>query len=440
MQNKSNRLLVRKLGGYICCMKKIVLTAFVLAVCLYTVAQQASLNDYVYKKEFHKLRDALSKQKMPEARKQLYTGILQNAFGKPAESIQSLRNISQPIILLNSDTLSFFYYRTLYDNYVQLFQYNDARFFGNLLLEEYEDFFSPDDLKSEKEALMIWKAFEDKAPQTITQPDSLRLSLKKDIAGLWNIPVSTGDSTYSFIFDSGAGLSTISETYAGKLGLTIIDGVTVPVASGVTGLFTQSKLGIANEIRIKDMVVRNCIFLVFPDSALSFGGGAYVINGIIGFPVIREMGRLHFTGNDLLVTKAGVNNIREHNLVMDQLKPVIYLTYKDELLPFTFDFGATQTIFSDVFYKRYRATLDKEGTPGKDAFAGASGSKSFDIVKIPELHLACLDKSILLKNAKVSKDPLEANDETYYGNVGQDVIKQFKTMHISFKDCYVYFE
>ncbi len=31
------------------------------------------------------------------------------------------------------------------------------------------------------------------------------------------------------------------------------------------------------------------MFIVFPDSVLSFAGGAYKINGIIGFPVIEQL-------------------------------------------------------------------------------------------------------------------------------------------------------
>jgi hypothetical protein len=421
-------------------MRKTLFTGFILLVgfVITAQAQRSLLNRYVLNKEFHKLKEALPHQALTDNDRKVYTAVLENAFGQPAASNQLLNGFKRSIKIAG-DTLSYFYYRTLYDNYVQLFDYSNAQSSGTTLLKYFEDFFNEEDFKAEMDALVLWKAFVNTPAQTISQPDSVSIALKKDIAGLWNIPVSSNDSTYNFIFDSGAGLSTISETYAAKLGLKMMEGYTIPVPSGITGIPTQSKLGVAAELRVKDIVVHNCIFLVFPDSALSFGNGAYVINGIIGFPVIREMGGLHFTGNDLLVTKH-VTAQDMRNLIMDQLKPVVYLKYGNDVLPFTFDFGASHTIFSDVFYKRYKTKLDKEGVAGKDKFTGTSGAKTFDVVKLPTLKMQCADKTITLKDAPVSKEPLSTTGEIYYGNVGQDVIRQFKTMHISFKDCYLYFE
>jgi hypothetical protein len=406
--------------------------------------QYTYYNQRIATKDFHGFnRKVADDKKLPAHARSLYQAVYLNAIGSADSSNQSLQKIIDPSAL-EEDTLRYYYYKTLYDNHVQLFNYADAATTGEYLVEHFPSFFNADDLKGEKDALIIWKAFKQTPAQTLLQPDSTTIQLNKDIAGLWNVPVTSGDSTYSFVFDSGAGLSTITESYAKKLGLTIMEGATLPVAAGITGLPTQSKLGLAPELRIKDIVVKNCIFLVFPDSSLSFANGAYKINGIVGFPVIREMNKLHFAGDELLVTKPGLSRIDRiigNNLMIDQLKPVVFMSYdKSGLLPFTLDFGATQTVFSDVFYKRFQKKLDKEGTSAKGRFAGASGAKEFDIVKVPSLKLSCAGKNIFLKDAQVSKELLHTNDNVYYGNIGQDVIKQFKRMVISFKDCYVYFE
>lgn len=437
-------LAVHWLAFYLWRMKQQLLFALILltGINMTVSGQYAHLNRLVTKKDFYSLPRQLSAKKFPADINSLYRAIYLNATGKPDYSNEELKKIDNPSAL-KDDTLKYYYYKTLYDNHVQLFNYAEAAESGTYLLEHFPSFFTAENLQSEKDALIIWKTFNQTLAQTLMQPDSLTIKMKKDIAGLWNIPVTSGDSTYSFIFDSGAGLSTIAESYAKLLGFTIMEGATLPVAAGITGIPTQSKLAVAPELRIKDIVVKNCIFLVFPDSSLTFGGGAYKINGIIGFPVIREMHKLHFTGDELLVTKTGRPMQKKwiDNLAIDQLKPIIYLSYTGwDNLPFTLDFGANQTIFSDVFYKRYQKKLEKTGTTTKESFTGASGSKQFDILKVPVIKLYTNGTEIAVKNASVSKEVLHTNEDVYYGNVGQDVIKQFKRMIISFKDCYVYFE
>jgi hypothetical protein len=444
MQNIGKALVAQRLAFYLWRMKQQLLFTFIvlIGINIAVSGQYAHLDKLVTKKDYHTLSRQLGGKKWPADITSLYSAVLNNATGAPDASNEQLKKIKDPSAL-KGDTLQYYYYKTLYDNHVQLFNYAEAADAGTYLVEHFPSFFKNDDLQSEKDALIIWKTFKQTPAQTVVQPDSTTILMKKDIAGLWNIPVTSGDSTYSFIFDSGAGLSTIAESYAKLLGLTIMEGATLPVAAGITGIPTQSKLAVAPELRIKDIVVRNCIFLVFPDSSLTFGGGAYKINGIIGFPVIREMHKLHFTGNELLVTKTGGPTEKKwlNNLAIDQLKPIVYLSYTGwDRLPFTLDFGASHTIFSDVFYKKYQKKLDKEGTPAKESYSGASGSKEFNILKVPMIKLFTNGTTIPIKDARVSKEVLHTNDDVYYGNIGQDVIRQFKRMVISFKDCYVYFE
>lgn len=403
-------------------------------------AQDGTINQLIHKKQMLKVQDVLnSSPGIPEEAKIIYGAVLLNAFGAADSSSKLLQQVEKPASI-KDDTLRHFYFSTAYDNEVKLFQYKKAATTGDYLLKHFSSFYTPAELSDEKQALIIWNAFKDVPPQTISQPDTTSIPLKKDIAGLWNLPVSVGDSTYDFVYDSGAGLSTITESFAKLLGVTIIDKVTVPIKGGVTGIETLSRLGIASQLKIKDMLIRNCVFLVFPDSALSFANGAYKIRGIIGFPVIKEMGTLHFTADQLLAIKNGTQTEAHKNMIIDQLKPVVYLQYKSDLLPFTFDSGAGTSIFSDVFYKRYKEELDKAGKAIAQTVTGTSGPATLAILQMPELELLCLNQKIVLKDVDVSKERISTNSDVYYGNLGQDVIKQFKKMVINFKDCYIRFE
>jgi predicted aspartyl protease len=165
----------------------------------------------------------------------------------------------------------------------------------------------------------------DRKPQSVIKKADTRLPLKRDIAGLWNIPVNINDSTYGFVFDSGAGISVISHSFAKKLGIEIIPGFEVPVAGGLNGIMTRSKLGIAPLIHIGEIEFRDVLFLVFPDSSLSFAKGYYTINGIIGYPVINGFSSFSISGDEISIPKSPESKSVKRNLVIDGLKPVIYL-------------------------------------------------------------------------------------------------------------------
>ncbi|MDT9096702.1 hypothetical protein RSW32_25600, partial [Escherichia coli] len=81
-------------------------------------------------------------------------------------------------------------------------------------------------------------------------------------------------------------------------------------------------------------------FLVFRDEALSFANGAYKINGIIGFPVAKELGRITITRKSLLIDAHREDNSFAKNFFVEQLRPIVLLGYKGKLLPFNFDTGA----------------------------------------------------------------------------------------------------
>lgn len=419
-------------------MKQNILLLLSFFVCSHAFSQQ-SINQLILKKDYLPVRENLLRQTFSLQQRAIYSAVLLNAFGNADSSMQILGRLEKSDDI-KDDTLAYLYYKTVYDNYIKLFEYKNAFEAGSALIQRYPQFIDPNDLEDEKEALKIWQMVQSVPPQKIHQPDKTNIHFTKDKANLWNLPVANKDSSYDFVFDSGAGISTITETYAGLLGLKYITNATVSIKSGITGIPTLAKIARAESLRIGDIEITNSLFLVFPDSALSFANGAYSINGIIGFPIIKEMGTLYMSENQLQVTKSQRANGAILNLAMDELKPVIYLSYNGSLLPFTFDFGAQSTMFSDVFYKAFKPDFQTNSVDTVLRVGGTSGEKLMQVVRCPMLELKCNNTVIKLADAIVSKDTLSTNADIYYGNIGQDVIGQFKIMIIDFKQSYVKFE
>ncbi len=382
-----------------------------------------------------------SARRLSARERDFYQAIVYNAFNDPDASNKLLHKI--PVAgskVLATEKLQKLYYATLYDNYIKLFDYPKAYTTGSFLLSRFKAQYVPEDLEEEKQALKIWQVLQKAPAQQVLRQGNTRLPITKDMAGLMNIPATVNDSTYAFIFDTGAGMCTITSSYADKLHFQLLPGSEVFIKSGITGIPTQVKLAIAPQIQLGHITIRNSVFLVFPDSALSFAGGAYKINAIIGFPVAKELGEMVFERDSLAIPETAQHEPAGKNLVVDELKPVLFLNYRHQSLPFTFDTGAGVSVFSNVFYQAFQPQLDSTGIVKDVAFGGAGGSKQFNGITVPELTLQNENNAVVFRNVFVSKERLTNTTDKYYGNLGQDLIRQFRKMILNFSKSYLLFE
>ncbi len=82
--------------------------------------------------------------------------------------------------------------------------------------------------------------------------------------GLIEIPIKTKTSTLRIVFDTRAHISTVTQSFAKKLGLKILD-VSFEESSGLTGIKFKSGLGVADSLYLGDMLMQNVIFQVLPE-------------------------------------------------------------------------------------------------------------------------------------------------------------------------------
>src|SRR5438270_12536001 len=101
------------------------------------------------------------------------------------------------------------------------------------------------------------------------------------------IPVRNEAGAFSGVFDTRANISTITQTCAKKLGLRLLS-VSYNEGSGATGIQFKTGLGVADSLYIGDLLVRNVVFQVMPDSILYIAPVKFQLNMIIGFPVIAQ--------------------------------------------------------------------------------------------------------------------------------------------------------
>ncbi|WP_207512765.1 retropepsin-like aspartic protease [Longitalea luteola] len=411
---------------------------FLSGISLYA-ADTKELDSLLSRRHFFELKRALQSDtysNLPAYRKLYYQAFLHNFFHDlPASNqvISLLLEKHKP--QLTPTQISSLLMKKI-DNHVKLYQYREAHLTTQLLLRKYRHVLSAEERDDARNSDIIWKGLQNVGPQTTTITGETQIAYRRDLAGLINVPVSFIDSTFDFVFDTGANLSVITESYARKSKLRLLN-VKFKVRA-ITGLQVQANLGIADEFRMGNIIIKNAVFMIFPDSALSFARGMYTIKGIIGFPVIEQLQEIRINKNKLIVPAIAVDR-KIRNFGVDELLPVISVAYNTDTLAFTFDTGAQFTFLNEPFYKNYRPLIDTAGTSFDMQIGGAGGITKTKAYRLPQVHIKVAGHPAVLKDVAVKTVSTTPKDELYYGNLGQDVMNQFSEMVINFRYMFVDF-
>jgi hypothetical protein len=336
--------------------------------------------------------------------------------------------------------VSFEYWTVRNDNYVKLFDYPNAQVTLEKLLKDFKHKYEKNEYRDEQYTVKIWKSLAKEKGQTISRKGKVLLPMKRDIAGLININVSANNIDSSFVLDTGAGISSITESFAEKMGLRIMPDTGIKVA-GFSNIYNPVRIGIAEELKIGDITVHNAPFLVFRDDAFTFAGGAYKINGIIGFPIAKDMGTITITPDHLEIDEVPAeDSAREKTLFIELLRPVLFLKYKGKTLPFNFDTGAGASQFSRLFYDEYGKDLKKTGKFETSGDASAGGVRMHQSLIVNNVRFYMGDHEINFPKIDIDTENYHVSGKELYGNLGQDLLKQYNRVTISFKGNYLKLE
>lgn len=316
---------------------------------------------------------------------------------------------------------------TRINNSVFLFKYSEALEATKKVLAS--DSLSEEDRKAHLNTRIIYETLEQIPPQQVIL-EKTELPIVKDVAGLPRIPVQLNSKTQEVVFDTGANFSVITDSLAIEAGIEII-GRPFKVKA-VTGGEVDSRIGIADTLRIGKTTLNNVVFLVFPEQSLSFPEANYTIDAILGFPVINALEEVMMVKAERFIITGGIVNPEYRNLALDFLTPVLEVREDSTSLPFTFDTGANSTALYPGYFEFRKERILETGTPDSLRFGGAGG-----VVKAPVYYIPFSGKigesPFLLDSAAVHIEDVR-DYPGIYGNLGQDVLSQFDTLLLDFKE------
>lgn len=361
---------------------------------------------------------------------------LDYAFNKPDSAIFKTNRLLKKYNKQMGDSIKHTIESMSHINYSRLYEYGKARQSLENFISNYSDYFTEKEKNDLENTLIIWKALDGQPKQVVRKEQGLDMEIIRDKAGLNNLVVSNGSFTRDFIFDTGANISTITQSTAEGLGVIILDG-TFDVTS-ITGGKVVSQVGIIPVFTLGDIVVENMVALVFPDEALAFPQVGYQIHGILGFPVIEAFDELQITSDGRFIVPQTPTEVTEPNLALEFLTPLIWLKDSRGKGIYTFDTGATTTMLYDTYFDLYREDLAELHEEAEYTFGGAGGvvsKKGIYISFFPEINGTTLELDSII----VLQEPLRENN-FFLGNIGQDLINNFQTLTINFDDMFILME
>ncbi|MEZ4903742.1 MAG: retropepsin-like aspartic protease [Spirosomataceae bacterium] len=399
----------------------------------YCFGQKEGLLNLFQEKQFVKMELANHDRKADDF--YFFKAVFANVCNNPNLSNRYLDTLQAKEI---PATLMLKYWKLRADNYVKLFDYKKAYETNHYINEHFKSEFTSDHYKGSVNTELIWKSLQYEKVQKIGLNGQVSVPFTKDFGDLYNVKVSINKIDTSFVFDTGAGISVISESLAKQLGLKVFENDSIKV-SGFTGIGNKTKLAIADSISIGNLKIYNPYFLIFEDQALTFAEGKYKINGIIGFPILKEIGTITITKNKIQFSNAfKQKTIKNKNLFTEYLHPILYLNFNGDMLPFCFDTGGNETLFSKTFFDRYKTILEAVShETSTQKIASAGGEISYSSMTMKKIHLKLNTVSVVLKNLEINKEGYHRFGKEYYGNLGKDALSQFSKVIISFKGSYL---
>lgn len=352
------------------------------------------------------------------------------AFNRPDEAIGELRRfLDSPETRADAERRQTAY-ELLGDAYVRTFRYTEAaEVYAALSGEATVDSAGRDGAANVRG---LWGALAGTPAQTVEAPGPVRVATTRDRANLVNVRVQSGRQSVDFVYDTGANLSTVTASTARAMGFRLLrDSVRV---GSVTGGDSWARVAVAPELRIGGATVRNAAFLVFPDSALAFPQIDYQIRGIIGFPVIAAFGVTTLTrGGELVLGDTTDAGAAEQNLCLRGLMPTVAAEHAGERLHFGFDTGAQATALYPPFHAARREAVEAGGEASTVQVGGAGGMRQVRAYTLSSLVLRISGREATVPQVRVYLEPTSTDSDRVFGNIGQDVIRQFESMTLDFR-------
>jgi predicted aspartyl protease len=242
------------------------------------------------------------------------------------------------------------------------------------------------------------------------------------------MPLTVNGTRAEYFFDTGAGMSGISESEATRLGLKINE---TAATMGTTTSPITFRTAVAKNVVVGGFHFKNVSFAVLPErepwTFLEPGK-----RGIIGLPLLVGFRTLRWYADGQLEIggKSGPFDVAKSNMYFDDDHVVIESTVQQQRVLATLDTGAENTDLFAAFADQFASLLKEMGKKDSFDLQGVGGTETLEAVRLPDLKFTIGGRETVLSPARVL---VHKSWRKCCGvNVGLDLLKQADSFTIDF--------
>ncbi len=393
--------------------------------------QPTELDSYIKNVQFVELAQAVASMK-PSAERDYFEGMLANREGRLGESIALLEKVI-PQIKASNPMRAALALHSLADDYVKSFRYNDAIRTYQDLLDNFGGQLDKAERQSTKDDYGGALLLKDVLPQTISFEGPVDLTTHRNsVLDTIDTDLTVDGVTASWVLDTGANFSTVSASFAQRLGVRLVKGTAQ--TQGITGAENKMHVAVLPELKLGGATVRNVVLLVLEDSSLNVPSGEnsrYQIQAVLGYPVLQALGRVTFTKDGHFLASPGPPAVGGGaRLYMNLLMPLLQCKVEGRDVVFSFDSGANTSFFS-VRYRREFASQLRGLQKKPYGMGGAGGIRKMLVPYLPQASLGIGSTTATLTHVPVLP-PLGTDNDKLFGNLGRDLTDPYRSFTIDF--------
>ena len=358
------------------------------------------------------LRRALQAPGGPSADTLYYRGVTASRFGRETEGVGLLRAFvaDQPKPEMERKAREEMAWAL-----VRMTRYGDAaREFAEALRLMPPN----DDRRADIEnSRVLYDSLSDVAPIGADFGPEMPVEATRNGLGSLDVPVQVNGRSGKWILDTGADFSTVTESEAKRLGLSVRE--SKAYVTGSTDQRNALRLAVADDLRFGPAHVRHVVLLVVSDSALYVGPLKYQITGILGIPVLRALGRIAVSAKGAITIHPNSPAADgEPNVFFEESSPVAEAGHAGHHLQMFVDTGAN----TSFLYPSARVMFTPDELSKLEAKSvktgGAGGIVTRQTMTVPTLQLELMGRGLeLSKTSLLMESP---KGSTRDGVLGMD--------------------
>ena len=224
------------------------------------------------------------------------------------------------------------------------------------------------------------------------------------------IPVTIHGNKYRFIFDTGAGTSYMSEQFARKVGVRIVNG---------------------------DITFRNSLIAVAPPNKLD---SIMMVDAVLGMDFICMFDEFRIYPKDCRIVfpaTPGKLPLSGRNLLLSDKTLKLRAESKEESLQFHFDTGCTTAGLYYNYYNRHKEELETIGKRETRIGGGFNVISKNEILCLPAFTMTIGGTEVELQNLSVNIDESSFQVTGDDGIIGMDLVNQFHCVVVNLKDMFL---